>query len=216
MADQSPNPRGLFVTFEGVDGAGKSTQLRLAAEFLREQVGRTVTTTREPGGSPGAEEIRSLLVSGAPQRWSATTELLLFNAARRDHLERTIEPALVRGEIVLCDRFVDSTRAYQAAGRGADAELVERIHALTIDREADLTLIFDLDPKTAGVRGGAGEEDRYEQLGEGFQATLRRAFLDIAAANTERCRVIDAGRPIEDVAADAIAAIRSVLDETRP
>ena len=201
---------GLFVTFEGVDGAGKSTQIRLAAEALGAQ-GRAVLQTREPGGSPGAEEIRALLVAGDTGRWSPLTELLLFNAARRDHLERTIEPALARGEIVLCDRYVDSTRAYQAAGRGLPPETVEALHRLAIGREADLTLVFDLDPAEARARGGAGAEDRYERFGEDFQAVLRQAFLDIAAGDPARCRVIDAGRSVEEIAADVIAAVSSRL-----
>jgi len=151
--------RGLFITVEGVDGAGKSTQLALLADGLR-AAGRDVVATREPGGAPGAEEIRRLLVDGAPGRWSAETELLLFTAARRDHMERTLRPALARGAVVLCDRYVDSTRAYQGARRGADACGVDRatvdaLHRLMIGLDPDLTLILDIDPARSLARGTA-------------------------------------------------------------
>lgn len=189
---------GLFVTFEGVDGAGKSTQLRRAAERLRAK-GVPALATREPGGSPGAEEIRALLVSGEPGRWSPETELLLFNAARRDHLERTILPALARGDVVLCDRYIDSTRAYQAVARGGDAEMVEALHRLAIGRDPDLTLIFDLEPSLAEMRrapeeaaGPRAAETRFERFGPSFQADLRAAFRAIAQAEPARCRLIDA------------------------
>lgn len=208
---------GLFVTFEGVDGAGKSTQLRLAAAGLR-AAGRDVIETREPGGAPGAEEIRQLLVTGAPGRWSATSELLLFNAARRDHWERTLAPALATGSVVLCDRFVDSTRAYQSAARGEGAqeggvsrEMVEALHQLAIGKNPDLTLIYDLDPTEAQRRGGAGAEDRFERFGAAFQGALREAFRAIAAADPGRCRLIDAGRDPEAVAADTLAAVEATL-----
>lgn len=210
---------GLFVTFEGVDGGGKSTQLRRIAERLRDE-GRDVTLTREPGGSPGAEEIRALLVDGSPDKWSAEAELLLFTAARRDHWERTIAPALADGRMVLCDRFVDSTRAYQSAGRGAPREMVETLHQLAIGREADLTLIFDLDPEVAAARGVQAAEpkrpERFEGFGLEFQRTLRRAFLDIAADAPKRCRVIDAAQETEAVTTDALAAIGAALSERAP
>lgn len=212
---------GLFVTFEGVDGAGKSTQLRGAAAALQAR-GLDVVATREPGGSPGAEEIRALLVSGEPGRWSAETELLLFNAARRDHLERTIEPALARGAVVLCDRYVDSTRAYQSAARGGDAKLVEDLHRLTIGRDPDLTLIFDLDPEVAAARrapdeaeGVRARESRFERFGEAFQNSLRSAFRAIADAEPSRCRLIDAGAGPEVVAGAVLAAIEQALDARR-
>ena len=208
---------GLFVTFEGVDGAGKSTQLRLAAAALR-AAGRDVVETREPGGAPGAEEIRRLLVTGEPGRWSAATELLLFNAARRDHWERTLAPALSAGAVVLCDRFVDSTRAYQSAARDGDgrtggvpAEMVEALHQLVIGKSPDLTLIYDLDPQEARRRGGAGGEDRFERFGAAFHNALQKAFRAIAAADPARCRLIDAGRPAEAVAADTLALVEAAL-----
>jgi dTMP kinase len=198
---------GLFITLEGIDGAGKSTQARLLADRLR-AAGHEVVLTREPGGAPGAEEIRRLLVEGAPGRWSPETEILLFTAARRDHLERVIAPALGRGAFVVCDRFVDSTRAYQ--GEGRLRATVERLHAMMIGRDPDLTLILDMDPD-AGLgrsdakaadrsRQGHRAENRFERRGGAFQAQMRRAFLAIAAAEPSRCRVVDAARPVEAVA----------------
>uniref|UniRef100_UPI001B6DFBF2 dTMP kinase n=1 Tax=Amaricoccus sp. TaxID=1872485 RepID=UPI001B6DFBF2 len=154
---------GRFISFEGVDGAGKTTQLRRLAATLR-AAGRDVVETREPGGSPGAEEIRRLLVEGAPGRWSAESECLLFTAARRDHVERTIAPALAAGRTVLTDRFADSTRVYQGAARADLRATVDALHALMIGREPDLTVILDLDPDEAHARGTArgGAEDRFE------------------------------------------------------
>jgi dTMP kinase len=203
---------GRFVTFEGVDGAGKSTQIARLAAALRAD-GRAVVATREPGGSPGAEAIRALIVDGAPGRWSAETELLLFTAARRDHLERTIAPALSRGAIVLCDRYVDSTRAYQSAGRGADRALIDDLHARLIGRDPDLTLILDIDPEAALTRGlAAGGAARFEGFGLPFQQALREAFRAIAAAEPERCALIDAAGD-----ADAVAArIRAAFDQRFP
>lgn len=139
---------GLFVSFEGIDGSGKSTQARLLAESLRAQ-GREVVLTREPGGSPGAEEIRRLVLTGDRARWSPETEILLFTAARRDHLERTIRPALDRGAVVITDRFADSTRLYQGTTRGDLRALVDRLHAMMIGVEPDLTVVIDMDPARA-------------------------------------------------------------------
>ncbi|MGR3463858.1 dTMP kinase [Limimaricola sp.] len=198
---------GLFISFEGIDGSGKSTQARLLAEALR-QAGREALLTREPGGSPGAEEIRSLVLTGDPGRWSAETELLLFTAARRDHLERTIRPALAEGRTVITDRFADSTRVYQGATRGDLRDTVDRLHVLMIGAEPDLTFLIDMDPAMALARGlarGSGE-DRFEDMGLGFQETLRAGFLDLAAAHPHRFRVIDGNRAPEAVAAE-IAAI---------
>ncbi len=198
--------RGFFITLEGIDGAGKSTQARLLGEFLTAQ-GRRVVTTREPGGAPGAEDIRKLLVEGDPGRWSAETEILLFTAARRDHVERTIGPALSRGDIVICDRFVDSTRAYQ--GDGDLRAKVDALHTLMIGIEADLTLIFDLDGADGLIRTGArkGGEDRFEKRGADFQDGLRTRFHQIAAVAPDRCVIIDAARPADDIAAD----VRSIV-----
>ena len=193
--------RGRFISFEGADGAGKSTQARLLAERLR-VAGHAVTLTREPGGSPGAEEIRKLLVEGDPARWSAETEILLFNAARRDHLERTIAPALAQGHIVISDRFADSTRVYQGVARAELRDVVDRLHALMIGTEPDLTLVVDLDAPTGLSRGLARQsgEDRFEDLGASFQARLRAGFRALVDEFPERVKLVDgAGRP-EDVA----------------
>lgn len=205
---------GMFVAFEGVDGAGKSSQLRAAAQALRQR-GENVVETREPGGSPGAEQIRALLVTGAVGRWSAETELLLFTAARRDHLERTIEPALAAGAVVLCDRYVDSTRAYQAGARGARSEQVEALHALMIGREPDLVLIYDLAPEIARKRAGSVSEDRYERFGLAFQRQLRDAYRALAEAAPERRRLIDADRPVETVLAETLGAVDAALAAAR-
>ena len=192
---------GFFLTLEGIDGTGKSTQARLLAARLR-ATGREVVETREPGGAPGAEEIRRLLVSGDPQRWSAATEALLFTAARRDHVERVIAPALGRGAVVVCDRYVDSTRAYQGEGEGR--ALVDKLHALAIGLDPDLTLVLDLEPAEALARTGGRTtqpgEDRFERKGAAFQAGLRAAFRAIASAEPGRCRVIDASGTAEKVA----------------
>lgn len=200
--------RGRFITFEGIDGSGKSTQSRLLAAHLR-ATGQTVVETREPGGAPGAEQIRRLLVEGATGRWSPETEILLFTAARRDHLERLIEPALARGDTVLCDRFVDSTRVYQGVARADLRATVDALHALMIGVEPDLTLILDLDPTTALSRGMArgGAEDRFERFGPDFQTRLRDGFLGLAAEFPARCAVLPADGPPETVAARIAARV---------
>ena len=201
-----------FITLEGVDGSGKSTQAKLLKEAL-EAEGHSVLLTREPGGSPGAEEIRSLVLEGEPDRWSAETEILLFTAARRDHLERTILPALAAGTIVICDRFVDSTRVYQGLTRGDLRDVVDKLHALMIGREADLTLLFDMDPKLGLARAKARQtsEERFEDMGLEMQLAMRQGFLALAKGAPERFAVIDAGRDIEAIAADALAAVRASL-----
>jgi dTMP kinase len=204
--------KAQFITLEGVDGSGKSTQAKLLKEAL-EAEGHSVLLTREPGGSPGAEEIRSLVLEGEPDRWSAETEILLFTAARRDHLERTILPALAAGTIVICDRFVDSTRVYQGLTRGDLRDVVDKLHALMIGREADLTLLFDMDPKLGLARAKARQtsEERFEDMGLEMQLAMRQGFLALAKGAPERFAVIDAGRDIEAIAADALAAVRASL-----
>lgn len=204
--------RGVFITLEGIDGSGKSTQARRLAEALRAE-GRDALLTREPGGSPGAEEIRRLLVEGDPDRWSGETEILLFTAARRDHLEKTIRPALAAGRIVVSDRFADSTRVYQGAARGDLRGFVDRLHEMAIGIEPDLTLVIDMEPGAALARGLARRsgEDRFEELGAAFQARLRAGFLALAAEHPGRCRVIDGHRDPDDVARDIRAAVAAVL-----
>jgi len=195
-----------FITFEGIDGSGKSTQSRRFAEYLRSK-GDDVVMTREPGGSPGAEEIRQLLLTGDPDRWSAETEILLFTAARRDHLEKTIEPSLTAGKTVVSDRFADSTRVYQGATRGDLRGMVDSLHQLMIGREPDLTFIIDMDPATALERGLARKsgEDRFEDFGLAFQETLRHGFLALAHANPERCVLIDGNRTADQIASEIAA-----------
>lgn len=193
--------RGRFVTLEGGEGAGKSTQLRLLADALR-AAGLEVVATREPGGSPGAEQIRELLVNGAVGRWDAVTEALLHFAARRDHLTKTVWPALDRGSWVVSDRFADSTRAYQGYGHGLDLATIDRLYTVTVgDFAPDLTIVLDL-PVEAGLRRAAdraGGEDRYEKMDLGFHRRLRDGFLAIARAAPERCLVVDADRPVAEV-----------------
>lgn len=203
---------GLFVTFEGIDGSGKSTQARLLAEALRGQ-GRDVLLTREPGGSPGAEEIRRLLLEGEPDRWSPETEILLFTAARRDHLERVIAPALAAGRIVLCDRFADSTRLYQGLRSAEGRALVDRLHDLMIGREPDLTLLIDLDPAEGLGRALArgGQEERFESFGTDLQARMRQGFLDLAAEFPGRIVTIDGARARAQVARDVLAVVTARL-----
>ena len=189
-----PPRAGRFISFEGIDGSGKSTQARILAERLG------ALLTREPGGSAGAEEIRRLLVAGDAGRWSAETEILLFTAARRDHIERVILPALERSETVICDRFADSTRVYQGAARADLRAMVDTLHDLAIGIEPDLTLIIDTDPAAALERGLArgNGEDRFEGMGMAFQQRLAEGFRALAQEVPSRCRLIDGrGTPAE-------------------
>ena len=194
---------GLFISFEGIDGSGKSTQARLLADHLTNQ-GHDVVLTREPGGSVGAEEIRSLVLEGEPDRWSAETELLLFTAARRDHLERTIEPAVSAGKVVICDRFADSTRMYQGLRSGDMRARVDALHDLMIGREPDLTILIDMDPDLGLGRALARgtSEERFEAFGADLQAKMRVGFLALADEFPDRIKVINGNRPIEEVAVD--------------
>lgn len=198
--------KARFITFEGIDGSGKSTQARRFADHLRAR-GADVVLTREPGGSPGAEEIRQLVLTGDPDRWSPETEILLFTASRRDHLEKTITPSLAAGKSVISDRFADSTRVYQGATRGDLRAMVDSLHKLMIGREPDLTFIIDMDPATALERGLARKsgEDRFEDFGLGFQETLRHGFLALAHANADRCVLIDGNRTPDQIASEIAA-----------
>lgn len=190
-----------FISFEGIDGSGKSTQMQLFAENLKKS-GDEPILSREPGGSTGAEEIRKLLVEGDPDRWSAYTEILLFTAARRDHLERTILPNLDAGKIVITDRFADSTRVYQGVARNDLAQMVNALHDLMIAHDPNLTFIIDIDPKIALDRGLARQsgEDRFEDFGLEFQKSLRLGFIELSQKYSERCILINGDGTTDQVA----------------
>ncbi|MGF0538114.1 dTMP kinase [Agrobacterium sp. ES01] len=208
--------KGLFVTFEGGEGAGKSTQIRRLAEALRRK-GHDVLTTREPGGSPGAEALRHVLLSGAAETYGVRMEAILFAAARNDHVENVIRPALSKGFIVLCDRFMDSSRVYQGVTGNLEPDLVDALERVAIDGIApDLTLILDL-PAEAGLararrrseqdNAQSDQPDRFEREEIETHERRRRAFLEIAKAHSERCRVIDATKAIEEIAADVLSLV---------
>ena len=201
-----------FISFEGIDGSGKSTQIKLLADHLHSQ-GRKVIVTREPGGSTGAEQIRALVLQGEIDRWSAETELLLFTAARRDHLERTIRPALAAGEIVLCDRFADSTRMYQGLSRGDLRQTVDQLHNLMIGTEPNLTVLLDINPALGLTRAKSrhGTEERFEDFGESLQARMRQGFLALANDSPDRVKVINGDRAIDSVADDIKALVDGLL-----
>ncbi|HEX5263949.1 MAG TPA: dTMP kinase [Phenylobacterium sp.] len=205
--------QGRFITFEGGEGAGKSTQLKRLAGRL-EASGREIVATREPGGSPGAESIRELVLKGSADRWSPVTETLLMYAARRDHVERVIRPALLRGAWVVCDRFADSTRAYQGAAGGTAPELIAALETYILETtRPDLTLIFDL-PVEVGLERAhirAGTEMRFESKGQAFNERLREGFLAIAKAEPQRCAIIDAAGSLEEVEARVWAAVQDRL-----
>jgi len=208
-------PKNHFITFEGGEGGGKSTQIRLLAGALLAQ-GQKVHLTREPGGAPGAEDIRRLLVEGEPGRWTPDSEALLHFAARADHLARIIRPALAKGQWVLCDRFADSSIAYQGYGHGLDLAWLQALrHHVVGPTEPGLTLILDLPVETGLARAAqrqgpaAGRqasavpaEDRYERMDRSFHQRLRDGFLAIAAAEPDRCKLVDANRSIDEIAVD--------------
>jgi dTMP kinase len=203
--------RGKFITFEGGEGAGKSTQVRLLAASL-EKDRREIVVTREPGGAPGAELIRGLLVAG-DHAWDPITEALLHYAARREHLERTIRPALERGAWVVCDRFADSTLAYQGYGLGVDRAVLRRLHRDVVeDTNPDLTLILDIDPEKGLARAGRrNAHDRYERMDIEFHRRLRAGFLAIARKERDRCVVIDADGDLESIRTAILSAVRERL-----
>jgi dTMP kinase len=192
-----------FITFEGGEGTGKSTQAKRLSQFLKDR-GIDNIVTREPGGSPGAEQIRELFVHGEPSRWSALSETLLIFAARVDHIERTIKPALDAGQWVICDRFTDSTYAYQGIGRGADRETIRRIESVSVgDFKPHLTLMLDL-PVEVGLhraRARHTDENRFEGFDTAFHEKLRQAFVDIARRNGDRCVLLDASGDEDAIAA---------------
>ncbi|MFN3823099.1 MAG: dTMP kinase [Pseudorhodobacter sp.] len=207
--------RGRFFSFEGIDGSGKSTQARMLHAALVAR-GLDAVLTREPGGSPGAEEIRRLVLEGAADRWSPRTEILLFTAARRDHLEKTILPALARGATVITDRFADSTRAYQGIARDGGEELrglVDDLHRLMIGTEPDLAFLIDIPAETGLARAIAREttELRFEGMGLALQARMRRGFLDLAAREPQRFAVFDGDRDTDTVAAEVLARALEAL-----
>jgi len=211
--------RGLFITLEGGEGAGKSTQSKRLVAALKEH-GIPCVATREPGGSPGAEEIRELLVKGSTDRWSATTEALLMTAARNDHVERTILPALQRGEWVICDRFYDSTIAYQGGGGGLGAAKIIELQRWALgDLVPDVTFVFDLPPEKGLARAEGREEetaageDRFERVSGDFHSRLRQAYLDIAKENIDRCRIIQADQSVEKTGAAIWAHLSPFIEK---
>ena len=206
----------FFITFEGGEGAGKSTQAKVLSDFL-EKEGYPCVLTREPGGSAGAEEIRNLVVKGDVAKWDAMTEALLMFAARRDHLVKTVWPALKEGKTVICDRFADSTMAYQGFGyadNGLGQTTVEQLYQIVVgDFKPDLTIILDM-PVEAGVERALKRDknvNRYEKMGLDFHRNLRNAFLEIEKKEPDRCVVVNADRTIEEISADIISVVRSRL-----
>lgn len=197
------NELGKFITFEGGEGVGKSTQVKILAEKLSKQ-NIDVVLTREPGGSPGAEEIRELLVKGSTDKWAPMTEALLHNAARAEHLAKTVKPALDAGKWVISDRYADSTIAYQGYGQGVDLKTLYKMHDVATDNFwPDLTIILDgheLDRANAREQENTDKEDRYERMGDDFHQKLRQSFLDIAKNNPDRCVVVSAAGTIDEVA----------------
>jgi len=208
------NATGRFITLEGGEGAGKSTQIARLRAWL-EGRGHRVTVTREPGGSPGAEMVRKLLVEGPTERWDGTTEALLHFAARREHLRSTVWPALKRGDWVVSDRFADSTLAYQGYGHGVDRRIFEQLYELAVGAfRPDLTIILDV-PVEIGLERAAerrGAETRYESLPRDFHTRVRTGFLEIAKSEPKRCVVIDATGSVEAIAAAIAEAVKERLE----
>lgn len=208
--------RGIFISFEGGEGAGKSTQIARLAASLRE-MGHEVVVTREPGGSPGAEAVRHVILSGAAEPFGPAMEAILFAAARADHLDQVIRPAVARGAIVLCDRFVDSSRVYQGVTGDLEPAFMQALEAATVaGTMPDLTVVLDLDPETgmkrATKRRGEEEADRYEKEALAIHRRRRQAFLDIARAEPERCVVIDATKPPAKVATAIVKAVHALIE----
>ena len=197
--------RSRFITLEGGEGAGKSTQVARIADALRE-AGQDVLSTREPGGSAAADDIRHLLMTGATDRWLPMSEILMFFAARYDHVERTVKPALEAGRWVVCDRFFDTTMAIQGYGYGFDRGAIDAIRHCTLGSFAPgLTLMLDIDPQTG--LGRAVENQRYERMGLDLHRRVNAGFLAIAAAEPDRCAVVDAGQDINAITGALLAEI---------
>ena len=204
--------KGFFITFEGIDGSGKSTQIRKLAKFLEDN-GFDIIITREPGGSVGGEEIRNLLLQGEVDRWSAETEILLFTAARRDHLERIILPALQDGKIVICDRFTDSTRMYQGMRGPKLRDLVDNLTEEVINCDPDLTIIIDIDPEISLRRAKSREtaEERFEDFGVDLQKKMRKGFIDLSKEFNCRIKVVNGQQSVDDLAKEIFSLVKARL-----
>ena len=204
--------KGFFITFEGIDGSGKSTQIQKLAKFLEDN-GFDIIITREPGGSVGGEEIRNLLLQGEVDRWSAETEILLFTAARRDHLERIILPALQDGKIVICDRFTDSTRMYQGMRGPKLRDLVDNLTEAVINCDPDLTLIIDIDPEISLRRAKSREtaEERFEDFGVDLQKKMRKGFIDLSKEFNSRIKVVNGQQSVDDLAKEIFSLVKARL-----
>ncbi len=204
--------KGYFISFEGIDGSGKSTQIQKLAEFL-EARDFDIVITREPGGSKGGEEIRNLLLQGNVDRWSAETEILLFTAARRDHLERVILPALEKGKIVICDRFTDSTRMYQGM-RGVNLRnLVDTLNEKVIKFDPDLTIVIDINPEISLKRAKSRQtvEERFEDFGVDLQMKMRNGFLELAKEFGDRIEVVNGQQSIDKLTQEICSLVKAKL-----
>jgi len=204
--------KGFFITFEGIDGSGKSTQIRKLAKFLEDN-GFDIIITREPGGSVGGEEIRNLLLQGEVDRWSAETEILLFTAARRDHLERVILPALQDGKIVICDRFTDSTRMYQGMRGPKLRVLVDNLTEEVINCDPDLTIIIDIDPEISLRRAKSRKtaEERFEDFGVDLQKKMRKGFIDLSKEFNNRIEVVNGQQSVDDLGKEIFSLVKARL-----
>ena len=204
--------KGCFITFEGIDGSGKSTQIQNLAKYL-EEYGFDIIITREPGGSVGGEEIRNLLLQGEVDRWSAETEILLFTAARRDHLERVILPALQDGKIVICDRFTDSTRMYQGMRGPKLRVLVDNLTEEVINCDPDLTIVIDIDPEVSLKRAKSRKtvEERFEDFGVELQKNMRRGFIELSKEFSNRIEVVNGNQSVEELANDIFSVVKAKL-----
>ena len=204
--------KGFFITFEGIDGSGKSTQIQNLAKYLEEH-GFDIIITREPGGSVGGEEIRNLLLQGEVDRWSAETEILLFTAARRDHLERVILPALQDGKIVICDRFTDSTRMYQGMRGPKLRDLVDKLTEEVINCDPDLTIIIDIDPEISLMRAKSRKtaEERFEDFGVDLQKKMRSGFIDLSKEFSSRVEVVNGQQSVDELAKEIRALVKARL-----